>query len=56
MLTPPFYHLVGTRHSPNEFYGRFVGMPGSICFDARELHHLAPLFGFLGNEPPKVGG
>src|SRR5215470_11967845 len=32
------------------------GSRGSLCLDARELHHLAPLLGFLGNEPPKVGG
>src|SRR5215472_12679253 len=32
------------------------GLPGSIRFDARELHHLAPLFGFVGDELAKVGG
>ena len=28
---------------------------GSICLDACELHHLAPLLGFLGDQPAKVG-
>src|SRR5262249_41099490 len=31
------------------------GLPGSICFDARELHHLAPLFGLFGDELAEVG-
>src|SRR5262249_27573557 len=29
---------------------------GSICLDACELHHLAPLLGFLGDEFTEVGG
>src|SRR5215831_2027161 len=29
---------------------------GSICLDACELHHLAPLLGFLGDEFAEVGG
>src|SRR5262245_7259844 len=29
---------------------------GLICLDAREVHHLAPLLGFVGDEPSKVGG
>jgi hypothetical protein len=29
---------------------------GSICLDACELDHLAPLFGFLSNEFPEIGG
>src|SRR5215831_12893302 len=41
----------GTKH-----YGRFAGIAGSIRFDARELHHLAPLFGLLGDELPKSAG
>jgi hypothetical protein len=28
-------------------------MPGSLCLDARELHHLAPLLGFFGDELSK---
>src|SRR5262245_36533122 len=28
----------------------------SVRFDARELHHLAPLLGFVGNEFPEFGG
>src|SRR5262249_53550416 len=43
------------RDSRNEFYGRFAGIAGSIRFDARELHHLAPLFGFLGQQLAEVG-
>src|SRR5215471_11618019 len=44
------------RLSSTGFMERGSETAGSICLDARELHHLAPLFGFLGNEPPKVGG
>jgi len=29
---------------------------GSICFDAREVHHLAPLLGFVGDEILELGG
>src|SRR5215813_10910402 len=29
---------------------------GSICLDACELHHLAPLLGFVGDEPAEVSG
>jgi len=29
---------------------------GSICLDACELHHLAPLLGFVGDQLAKVGG
>ena len=28
---------------------------GSICLDASELHHLAPLLGFVGDELAEVG-
>ena len=28
---------------------------GSICLDARELDHLAPLLGFLGDELAELG-
>src|SRR5262245_29809544 len=34
---------------------RLVGS-GSLRLDARELHHLAPLLGFLGDEASEVGG
>ena len=27
----------------------------SLRFDIRELHHLAPLLGFFGNERPEIG-
>src|SRR5215469_5346295 len=36
-------------------YGRFAGIAGSIRFDARELHYLAPLFGLFGDELAEVG-
>ena len=58
-------HGLRTESDPNPvidtirrtgFMERGTETAGSICLDARELHHLAPLFGFLGNEPPKVGG
>ena len=29
---------------------------GSICLDACELHHLAPLLRFVGDELAEVGG
>src|SRR5262249_18151287 len=29
---------------------------GSLWLDARELHHLAPLLGFVGDEFAEVGG
>src|ERR1700676_1170465 len=35
---------------------RSVGLPESLRLDVRELHHLAPLFGFLDDELSKVGG
>jgi len=28
---------------------------GSICLDAGELHHLAPLLGFVGDELAELG-
>jgi hypothetical protein len=36
-------------------YGRFAGVAGSIRFEARELHHLAPLLSFLGDKLTEVG-
>src|SRR5215831_12318876 len=39
----------GTKH-----YGRFAGIAGSIRFNARELHHLAPLFGLFGDQLAEV--
>ena len=44
------------RDARNESYGRFAGTAGSICFDARELHHLGPLLGFVGEKFTEVGG
>src|ERR1700730_7636961 len=43
-------------NSPNEFYARFAGIAGSIRFDARELHHLGPLLGFVGDQSAEIGG
>src|SRR5262249_5995568 len=56
----PFNHLVGTAGRSGDFVERDVmedlpGLPGSIRFDARELHHLAPLFGLFGDELAEVG-
>jgi hypothetical protein len=31
-------------------------MPGSLGFGARELHHLAPLLGFLSEELAEAAG
>src|SRR5215472_4655334 len=36
-------------------YGRFAGIAESLRFDARELHHLAPLLGLFGDELAEVG-
>ena len=33
-----------------------AGIAGSLRLDAGELHHLAPLLGFLGDELAEVGG
>src|SRR5262245_24436976 len=35
-------------HSPNGIYG--MSMAGSLRLDVRELHHLAPFLGFLGDQ------
>src|SRR5262249_50489905 len=43
------------RLSSTNFMEDFPGLPGSICFDARELHHLAPLFGLFGDELAEIG-
>src|SRR5262249_2467848 len=40
------------RYSRNGIYG----ISFSLLLDACELDHLAPLFGFLGDEPAKVCG
>jgi len=37
---------------PQETFGGV--MPGSLGFEARELHHLAPLLGFLNEELAEV--
>src|SRR5262245_38627345 len=47
--------LVG-RHSRNGIYGISWPIRGSVRLDARELDHLGPLLGFLGNEFPEIGG
>ena len=33
-----------------------IGTVVSVRFNARELDHLAPLLGFVSEQPPKVGG
>src|SRR6516162_1394748 len=38
-----------------ELWNVAPGPPGSIRFDAHELHHRAPLLGFLSDELTKVG-
>src|SRR5262249_53001921 len=38
------------------FMERGAGSAGSICLDACELHHLAPLLGFLGDQLAEVCG
>ena len=40
---------------PYGIYERGAGTAGSICLDASELHHLAPLLGFVGDHLSKVG-
>jgi hypothetical protein len=51
------HHLMraSARHSRNGIYGTGAESGGSICLDANELHHLGPLFGFVGDELAKVG-
>jgi hypothetical protein len=31
-------------------------LPASVCLDAGELHHLAPLLGFCGDKMAKISG
>jgi hypothetical protein len=48
---------ISAARPQNGIYGIFEsGLPVSVRFDAHELHHLAPFFGFVGNELAKVGG
>src|SRR5262245_39573695 len=44
------------RHSPNGRYRISVRISGSLRLDACELHHLAPLLGFVGDEFAEVRG
>src|SRR5262245_66534050 len=46
----------GGRHSPNGGLWNIRVFPASLRLDACELHHLAPLLGFLGDELGEVGG
>src|SRR5262245_43119071 len=46
----------GIRHSPNGRYGISCPVRGSVRLDARELDHLRPLLGFVGDQLSKVGG
>src|SRR5262249_46945305 len=43
------------RYSRNGRYGIFHWSRGSLRLDARELHNLAPLLGFVGNELAEIG-
>jgi len=45
-----------TRHSPNGRYGTLIEIAGSLRLDVRELDHLAPLLGFVGDELAEVSG
>src|SRR5262249_7884542 len=53
-FSAPRRHTICGRRT--EGYGRSGYVRGSVRPDAREPDHLGPLLGFLGNEPPKVGG
>src|SRR5262245_41963779 len=44
------------RRSPNGRYGISCPVRGSVRLDARELDHLRPLLGFVGDQLSKVGG
>src|SRR5262245_20712263 len=53
--------VVGAAERPaislnGEVMERGAKSAGSICLDACEVHHLAPLLGFVGDELAKVGG
>src|SRR5262249_38122056 len=52
---PHHKRLPRQRFSATKRYGTWQDRR-LFRLDARELHHLAPLLGFLGNEPSKVGG
>ena len=45
--------IVPGRTGVTEYW---IGLTASLCFDAGELHHLAPFLGFVGNELAKIGG
>src|SRR5262245_61072660 len=53
-FSAPRRHTICGRRT--EGYERSGYVRGSVRPDAREPDHLGPLLGFLGNEPPKVGG
>src|SRR5262245_35662280 len=44
------------RDSRNGTLWNILPIRGSVRLDARELDHLGPLLGFLGNEFPEIGG
>src|SRR5215471_5946821 len=62
VLVWPSFSVAGrdrdqTRHTPfaeRNVMERGAETAGSICLDACELHHLAPLFSLFGNELAEV--
>src|SRR5262245_43410928 len=47
---------VSNRRLRIEIYGTWAETAGSICLDAHEPDHLAPLLGFVGDVLAEVGG